>query len=81
MDLVKIGESPELRRQIADPRNRRDIAIHRVKRFKRNHLGAGISCLSQQLLKMVEIVMAKDPLVGAARPDAGDHRGVVFLVR
>ena len=29
---------------------------------------------------MAEVIVPENPLFGAARPDAGDHRGVVFLV-
>ena len=45
MNLVKIGEGAEFRREIADAPDRGDIAIHRVERFKGNDLGAEVPCL------------------------------------
>ena len=81
MDLVEICESAEMRSQIADTPDRGDIAIHRVNRLKGDDLGTARVRLPQQGLEMVEIIVPKDLLVGSARPDAGDHRGVVLLVR
>ena len=44
-------------------------------------LGRILPRLPQQRFEMAEIVVPEYPLFGTARPDPGDHRGVVFLVR
>src|SRR3984893_15648990 len=63
MNLVKVGEGPEFRRQITDMPDRGDIAIHRVKRFKGDDLGTELPGLAQQRFEMVEIVVPEDTLL------------------
>src|SRR5947207_5281413 len=80
MDLVKVGESTKSLCQIAYISNRGDVAIHGVNRFKGNHLGAKISCVSKQHFEMIEIVVPEDPFFSAARPNPRNHRRMIFLV-
>ena len=78
--LVEIGHRAIAFGEIADRRDRRDIAVHRIDRFEGDQLGAVRSGTFQQGLEMIEIVMAEDLLRGAGTADALDHRGVIELV-
>ena len=81
MDFVEIGEGVILVGKVADRADRRDVGVHRIDAFKRDQLG-GVRVLGrEQFLEMFEVVMAEDAFLAAAALDAGDHRGVVELVR
>ena len=52
VDLIEIGQGSIFVRQVADPANRSDVAIHRIQRFKGNKLRTAGLCLAQQLFEM-----------------------------
>ncbi len=81
MDFVEVRHGTVFVGEIANLGNRRDIAVHRVNRLKRNefrHIRIGFL---EKLLKVFDIVVTEDFLFGAAGANAGDHRGVVQRVR
>ena len=80
MNLVQIGDGAKFVGQIADFRNRRDIAIHGIDRLEGDDLGHRGVRLGQMHAQMFHVVMAEDALVGPAVANAVDHRGVVHLV-
>ena len=80
MDFVKIGERIELIRQVADFRDRRDVAIHRIDAFKGDQLGRFGVFGSQQFAQMLDIIVTEDALFAARIADARDHAGMVEFI-
>ena len=80
MDLVEIGQRAIAVGEVADRGDRGDVAVHRIDAFERDQLGRLGILLHQQLLEMVEVVVAEHALLAARVLDAGDHRGVVEFV-
>jgi hypothetical protein len=60
MNFVQIGKRPVFRCQIADPADRRDIAVHRVERFKDNHLRAATLCPRRSAWRFVISLVEHD---------------------
>ena len=81
MDFVEVGQRVVLVGEVADRGDRRDVAVHRIDALERDQLGRVRILGGEQLLEMLEIVVAEDALLAARIADAGDHRGVVELVR
>ena len=75
--LVEIGHGAVALGEIADRRDRPEVAVHRVDRFERDQLRDLGRRRPQQRLEMRHVIVAKNPLLAAGMPDAGDHRGVV----
>ena len=81
VDFVEIGHGIIGVRDVAELRDRRDIAIHRIDRLERDQLRRVRIEVAQLALEIARIVMREDPRFAAAVPDALDHRRVVELVR
>ena len=59
----------------------RDMAVHRVDELEGDDLRASRGPPGAAWLQVGQIVVAPDALLPAAVADAGDHGGVVLLVR
>ena len=81
MDLVDIGHGAELLGEVAEFRDRGDVAIHRIDRLEGDQLGPARIDGLQLAAQIVGIVMGEDDAVGAGMADALDHRGVVQRIR
>ena len=66
--------------QVADFRDRRDVAVHRIDAFKGDQLGCFGVFGGQQFAQMFDIIMAENALFAARIADARDHAGVVKFV-
>ena len=80
MDFVEIGERAILVGEVADRGDRGDVAVHRIDALERDQLGRVGILGGEQLLEMVEVVVAEHALLAARALDPGDHRGVVEFV-
>ena len=80
MHLVEIGHRAMLVREVADRRDRRHVAVHRIDRFERDHLGTVRTDRRQLALQVVKVVMGEDDLLRHAVANAGDHRRMVVGV-
>ena len=80
MHLVEISERAICLGEVADGGDRRDMTVHRIDALEDNDLGCPGGHLLEQLLEMLDVVMAEDVLLAAAPADALDHRGVILLV-
>ena len=81
MHLVEIGHGVVGVRDVAEFRDRRDVAIHRIDRLERHQLRRVRIEIAQLAFEIARIVMGEDARLAAAVPDALDHRGVVEFVR
>ncbi len=81
MDFVKIGHGVVGIRDVANFRDRRDIAVHRIYRFERNQLWRVQIEIAQLALEIARVVVGEDAGFAAAVADTLDHRGVVEFVR
>ena len=79
--LVEIGQCVVPFGEVAHRGDRRDVAVHRIDAFERDQLGRLGILVAQQLLEMVEVVVAEHALLAARILDARDHRGVVEFIR
>ena len=66
VDLVEIGQRVVLVGEVADRRDRRDVAVHRIDAFERDQLGRFGVFGGEQLFEMFEIVVAEHALLAAA---------------
>ena len=80
MHLVDIGERAELFGEIADGRDRRHVAVHRIDRFEDDELWPLAIERREQFAQMADVVVAEDLLLHARLAHALDHRGVVELI-
>ena len=78
--FVEIGHGIVRIRDVAEFRDRRDIAVHRVDRFERDQFRSLRVEIGQLAFEITRVVVGKDARFAAAVPDALDHRGVVELV-
>ena len=78
MNFVQIGQGAMLVRDVTDTRDRRDVTVHAVDAFESHDLGARGVDAGHQLIKMVNVVMAKDEPFCPGPADSLDH-GVVVL--
>ena len=81
VDLVEIGHRAVPLGDVADLRNRGEIAVHRIERFEGDDLGRVGVAFGEQPVEMARVVVAEYLLLRPAVADAGDHRGVVVGVR
>ncbi len=81
MNLVDIGHGAVALGEIADLRQRRDVAVHRIKALAGDQLRPVGTGGAQQLLEMRHVVVAEHLALAAGLADAFDHRIVVELVR
>src|SRR5690606_20292577 len=81
MNFVAVGEGAVLYREVADRLDRGHVAVHRIDALERDQLGYGRIYCAQQLFQMSYIVVAPDALFAAGIANAGDHAGVIELVR
>ena len=79
--LVEVGQGTVPVREIADCADRSDVGVHRINALERDQLGRFWILCRQQLLEMLKIVVPEHALFAAAVLDAGNHRGVVELIR
>jgi hypothetical protein len=79
--LVEIGHRPEMFGHIAQFADRRDVAVHRIDRLEADELWPVGRHPVEQSREIVRVVVMEDVFLGAAVADAGDHRGVVALIR
>ena len=81
MHFVEIGHGAIRVRHVAQFGDGRDVAVHRIDRFKHHDLGAcGIEIL-QPALKIARIVVREQALFGPRMAYAFNHRGVIALIR
>jgi hypothetical protein len=80
MHLVEIGEGVIFDGEIADRRDRGDVAVHRIDALEDDELRRSCRIFRQQLFEMLHIVVTEDVLHAAAMANALDHRGMVLLV-
>ena len=66
MDLVEVGQRVVFVGEVADRGDRRDVAVHRIDALERDQLGRFGVLGGEQLLEMVEVVVAEDALLAAA---------------
>ena len=78
--LVDIGQRPVAFGEIADLVQRRDIAVHRVQAFAQDQFRPVRVGGAQQLLEMLDVVVAPHLLFGAGFAHALDHGIVVERV-
>ena len=77
MDFIDIAHCIMLLAHVQNFGDRSDIAIHRIDALERDQLGlVGIE-LTQLAVQVFGRIMFPDDALGAAVPDALDHRGVV----
>ncbi len=81
MDFVQIGHGVVSFRDVAELRDRRDIAVHRIDRFERDQLWRMRVEIAEFAFEIPGIVVGEDARFTAAVPDALDHRGMVEFVR
>jgi hypothetical protein len=81
MDLVEIGHRSVPLRDIAQLRNGRDIAVHRIDRFETDQLWPARVGRGEHRFEMTGVVVTEDVLFGSAVPNALDHRGVIVGIR
>ena len=81
VDLVEIGQRFIAVGEVADRRDRGDVAVHRIDALESDQLGRLGRRFGQQLLEMFEVIVPEDALLAARIADARDHRGVIELVR
>ncbi len=80
VNLVDIGQCAVALGEIADAMQRRDVAVHRVQAFAQDQLRPVGVRRAQQLLEMLDIVVAPYLLFGAGFAHALDHGIVVERV-
>ena len=80
VDLIEIGQRVVFLGEVADRRDRGDVAVHGVDALEHDDLRRAERVLLQLLLEVLDVVVAEDVLLAAAMADALDHRGVVLLV-
>ena len=81
MDLVDIGHGAVFLGEIADLRERRDVAVHRIEALAGDQLRPVGTRRDQQLFQMRHVVVAEDLALAAGLAHAFDHRIVVQRVR
>jgi hypothetical protein len=81
MHFVQIGHGMMGVGDIAQFGDRRDIAIHRIHRFKRHQLRRMRIEIGQLAFEIARIVVSEDAGLAAAVPDALDHRGMIEFIR
>ena len=81
MDLVDIGHGAVALGEIADLRQRRDVAVHRIEALAGDQLRPVGTGGAQQFFQMRHVVVAEDLALAAGLADAFDHRIVVERVR
>ena len=80
VNLVEISHGAIPLGHIANLCDRRDIAIHRIDRLETDELRPPGIGAHQAILKVDGVVVAENFVLGAAVPDALDHRGVVCRI-
>ena len=81
MNLVDIGHGAIALGEIADLRQRRDIAVHRIQALAGDQFWPLRTGGAQQFFQMRHVAVAKDLTLAAGLADAFDHRIVVERVR
>ena len=66
VDLVEIGQGVIFVGEVADRGDRRDVGVHRIDAFERDQLGRVRILGREQLLEMLEVVVAEHALLAAA---------------
>ncbi len=79
--LVQVGHGAVALGEVADLRDRAEVAIHRIDRLERDQLRRRRVAVGEQRLEMRDVIVPEDALVAARMADAGDHRGVILLIR
>ena len=81
MNLVDIGHGAIALGEIADLRQRRDVAVHRIQALAGDQLRPVGTGGAQQFFQMRHVAVAEDLALAAGLADAFDHRIVVERVR
>ena len=77
VDLVEIGHGVVRVGDVAEFGDRRDVAVHRIDGLEGDELRRCGSRSRELAVEVARVVVREDALLGAAVPDALDHRGVV----
>ncbi len=80
VDFIAVGQGIELVGQVADRRNGRNVAVHRIDALEGDELGRIRIGGSEQFAQMIQVVVAEDELLAARIADTRDHGGVIELV-
>eukprot|EP00906_Rhabdomonas_costata_P037651 RCo053080 len=83
VDLVQVGQGVVLAGEVADIPDRGDRPRHGVHRLEGDHSGSvGVLQVGglQELLQVLEVIVAPDELLDALALHPVDHRGVVLVV-
>ena len=81
MHFIDIGHRAVALGEVADPGQRRDVAVHRIEALAGDQLRPVRTRRDQQFLQMRKVVVAEDLPLAAGLANAFDHRIVVERIR